>query len=130
MGAELVATTSVFPADDAVADFLRSEGGAEANRPLTADTDARYDLTEEIALDDLVPLIACPSSPGNVVPVGEVVGKPIGQVVMGSSASPGLRDFGVAAAMVSGRQTGDAVSLDVNPTSREILAWTPAIAPA
>jgi aconitate hydratase len=87
MGAELVATTSVFPADDAVADFLRSEGRAEAHRRRTADTDAHYDLTEEIALDDLVPLIACPSSPGKVVPVREVVGKPIGQVVIGSSAS-------------------------------------------
>ena len=74
MGAELGATTSVFPADDAVADIMRGEGRAQAHRPLTADTDGRYALTEEIALDDLVPLIARPSSPDNVVPVRHVAG--------------------------------------------------------
>ncbi|MEV0638383.1 aconitate hydratase [Streptomyces sp. NPDC050619] len=121
MGAELGATTSLFPADDAVRDFLRAEGREDDFREITAEPGARYDLEEEIDLSALEPLIAEPTSPGNVVPVREVAGEPIGQAVIGSSANPGLRDFAVAAAMVRGRQTAAGVSFDVNPTSREIL---------
>jgi aconitate hydratase len=121
MGAELGATTSVFPADDAVRDFLRAEGREDDFREVTASPDARYDLDEEIDLSALRPLIARPTSPGNVVPVREVAGEPIGQAVIGSSANPGLRDFAVAAAMVRDRQTASGVSFDVNPSSREIL---------
>ncbi|WP_308048211.1 aconitate hydratase [Streptomyces sp. TRM72054] len=122
MGAELGATTSVFPADTAVRDFLRTEGREADFRELTAEPDAVYDLTDEIDLSALEPLIARPTSPGNVVPVREVSGEPIGQAVIGSSANPGLRDFAIAAAIVAGRQTHPAVSFDINPTSREILA--------
>jgi aconitate hydratase len=121
MGAELGATTTVFPADDAVRDFLRAEGREEDFREIVPESGAVYDLDEEIDLSALEPLIARPTSPGNVVPVREVAGEPIGQAVIGSSANPGLRDFAMAAAMVKGRQTDDAVSFDVNPTSREIL---------
>ncbi|MEC3994298.1 aconitate hydratase [Actinacidiphila sp. DG2A-62] len=121
MGAELGATTTVFPADDAVRDFLRAQGREEDFREIVPESGAVYDLDEEIDLSALEPLIARPTSPGNVVPVREVAGEPIGQAVIGSSANPGLRDFAVAAAMAKGRQTDDAVSFDVNPTSREIL---------
>ncbi|WAL74735.1 aconitate hydratase [Kitasatospora sp. YST-16] len=121
MGAELGATASVFPADGAVRDFLRAEGREEDFRPLAAEPGCRYDLTERIDLSALVPLVAAPSSPGNVVPVREVAGTPVGQVVIGSSANPGLRDYAVAAAMVRGRQTSGRVSLDVNPSSREVF---------
>ncbi|UGQ11430.1 aconitate hydratase [Yinghuangia sp. ASG 101] len=121
MGAELGATASVFPADDAVRAFLRAEGREDDYLPLAADPGCRYDLTEDIDLAALEPLVAKPSSPGNVVPVREVAGTPVGQVVIGSSANPGLRDFAVAAAMVKGRQTSPEVSFDINPTSREIL---------
>ncbi|MFI2367561.1 aconitate hydratase [Streptomyces sp. NPDC018833] len=121
MGAELGATTSVFPSDEAVRRFLRAEGREEDFRPLTAEPGAPYDLTEVIDLSTLEPLIAAPTSPGNVVPVREVVGTPVSQVVIGSSANPGLRDFAVAAAMAKGRQTHGGVSFDVNPSSREVL---------
>jgi aconitate hydratase len=121
MGAELGATTTVFPADAAVRAFLRAQGREQDYSEWSADPDARYDLTEEINLSQLEPLIARPSSPGNVVPVHEVAGEPVGQVVIGSSANPGLRDFAIAAAMVKGRQTDDSVSFDVNPSSREIF---------
>ncbi len=121
MGAELGATTTVFPADDAVRDFLRAEGREEDFTELLADDDAEYDHHDEIDLAQLRPLIAKPSSPGNVVPVEEVAGTPVSQVVIGSSANPGFRDFAVAAAMVRGRQTADSVSFDVNPSSRQIL---------
>jgi aconitate hydratase len=121
MGAELGATTSVFPSDEAVRDFLRAEGREDDWIELTADDGAGYDVEETIDLSTLEPLIAKPSSPGNVVPVREVAGVPIAQVVIGSSANPGLRDFAIAAAIVEGRQTSPDVSFDVNPTSREIL---------
>lgn len=121
MGAELGATTTVFPSDDAVRDFLTGEDRGDDWTELVADDGAQYDIDEVIDLSALEPLIAKPSSPGNVVPVSEVAGEPVAQVVIGSSANPGLRDFAIAAAMVHGRQTSPDVSFDVNPTSREIL---------
>ncbi|PSL02126.1 aconitase [Haloactinopolyspora alba] len=121
MGAELGATTTVFPADDAVRTFLRAEEREDDFTELLADEDATYDVHDHIDLAALVPLVAKPTSPGNVVPVSEVAGTEIGQAVIGSSANPGLRDFAIAAAMVRGRQSSDAVSFDVNPSSRQIF---------
>ncbi|MFB9927807.1 aconitate hydratase [Amycolatopsis halotolerans] len=121
MGAELGATATVFPADEAIRAFLRAEGREHDFQDLRAGRDASYDIEDEIDLSTVEPLVAKPSSPGNVVPVREVSGTPVGQVVIGSSANPGFRDFAVAAATVRGRQTADSVSFDVNPTSRQIL---------
>lgn len=121
MGAELGATTSVFPSDDAVKVFLESQQRGSDWTELLADEGAGYDGYIEINLSELVPLIACPSSPGNVVPVAEVAGRKIYQCVIGSSANPGLRDFAVVAMMLKIKQVYEDVSLDVNPTSRQIL---------
>jgi aconitate hydratase len=121
MGTELGATSTVFPADDVVRQFLTEQGRADAWREVTADTDAGYDETDAIDLSGLEPLIALPSSPGNVVPVSEVAGRPIYQAYIGSSANPGLRDFAVPALMVAGRQVPDHISFDVNPTSRQLI---------
>jgi aconitate hydratase len=88
---------------------------------LIADEGCEYDEHEEIILDDLVPLIALPTSPGNVVPVSEVAGKSINQVVIGSSANPGLRDFWIAAEIVKDKTVHNEVSFDINPTSRQII---------
>ncbi|PRX51352.1 aconitase [Prauserella shujinwangii] len=122
MGAELGATTTVFPADEAVRRFLRAEDREDDFVEVLPGPDASYDVTDEIDLSTLEPLIAKPSSPGNVVPVREVAGTDVAQVVIGSSANPGLRDYAVAAHMVRGRQTDGSVSFDVNPSSREIFA--------
>jgi aconitate hydratase len=121
MGAELGATTTVFPSDDEIRRFLASEGREDDWVELVADDDATYDIDEEIDLSTLEPLIAKPSSPGNVVPVREVEGEPIYQVVVGSSANPGLRDFATVAEIVKDRQAPEQVSFDVNPTSRQTL---------
>ena len=121
MGAELGATSSVFPADEAVRVFLDSQGRGAAFTEIQADADAEYDEYEEIDLSTLEPLIALPSSPGNVVPVREVAGREIYQSYVGSSANPGLRDFAVVALIVDGKQVHPRVSFDVNPTSRQIL---------
>lgn len=121
MGAELGATTTVFPSDDMTRKFLKSQGREEDWIELVADEECTYDLEDEIILDDLIPLIAKPTSPGNVVPVREVEGLEIGQVVIGSSANPGVRDFWVAGAIVDGKATREEVSFDINPTSRQVI---------
>jgi aconitate hydratase len=122
MGMEIGATTTVFPSDEEVRRFLRSQGREEDWTELAADEGATYDVEEEeIDLSELEPLIALPSSPGNVVPVREVAGDDIYQAYVGSSANPGYRDFAVAARIVEGRQVHDRVSLDVNPSSRQVL---------
>jgi aconitate hydratase len=122
MGAELGATTSVFPADQAVRRFLAAQGRADDYVPVVAEASPCYDVEDRIDLSGLEPLIARPHSPGNVVPVREVEGEQVFQVVVGSSANPGLRDFAAVAEIVRGQQSHDQVSFDINPTSRQILA--------
>jgi aconitate hydratase len=121
MGAELGATTTVFPSDDEVRRFLQEQGREGDWVEVVPDEGATYDLEEEIDLSALEPLIATPSSPGNVVAVAEVAGEEIHQVVVGSSANPGLRDFGIVAMIVDGKQSHPRVSFDINPTSRQTL---------
>ncbi|MGD8929111.1 MAG: aconitate hydratase [Lysobacterales bacterium] len=121
MGAELGATTSLFPSDNRTREFLVSHGREEDWQPLAADENCSYDHEDEIDLSALQPLIARPSSPGNVVPVADVAGEPIYQSYVGSSANPGYRDFAICAQMVAGRTVHPSVSFDVNPTSRVLL---------
>lgn len=121
MGAELGATGTVFPSDEEVKRFLKTQGRGKDWIELKADEDATYDIEEELNLSELEPLIAKPSSPGNVVPVTEVVGTPIYQSYIGSSANPGYRDFAIAAEMVAGKKIASNVSLDINPSSRQML---------
>src|SRR5699024_10088524 len=87
MGAELGATTTVFPADDAVRTYLGAVGREDEFTELVADEGATYDVNEHIDMSTLEPLIAKPSSPGNVVPVREAAGEEVHQVVVGSSAN-------------------------------------------
>jgi len=121
MGAELGATTSVFPSDQITRDYLSSQGRDEDWSELLADNDATYDRDEEINLSEVVPMIALPSSPGNVVPVSDVAGKEIYQSYVGSSANPGFRDFAMVAEIVKGKTIKNGVSFDVNPSSRDVL---------
>lgn len=121
MGAELGATTSVFPSDEMTRAFLESQGRGQDWRELKADPGCDYDQHDHIDLSKLEPLIAKPSSPGKVVAVREVQGAEIAQSYIGSSANPGWRDFAVVAEIVRGRTVPPGVSLDVNPTSRQVL---------
>lgn len=121
MGAELGATGTVFPADEEIKRFLREQGREDDWIELLADEGATYDIYEEINLSDIVPLIAKPSSPGNVVPVSEVAGTPIYQSYIGSSANPGYRDFAIAAEIVRDKHIANGLSFDINPTSRQML---------
>jgi len=121
MGAELGATTTVFPADAAVRRYMTSEKRGNEYAELRADRNCGYDVEDGIDLSKLKPLIARPSSPGNVVPVSEVAGEPIYQAYIGSSANPGYRDFAVPARMLADTRVHAEVSFDVNPTSRSTL---------
>lgn len=121
MGAELGATTSVFPSDEATRRYLKSQGREGDWSEIVADPECGYDEHERIDLSKLEPLIAKPSSPGNVVPVREIEGLEIAQSYIGSSANPGWRDFAIAAEIVRDKRIPPHVSFDVNPTSRQVL---------
>jgi aconitate hydratase len=119
MGAELGATTTVFPSDNLTREALAKEEREGDWVELKADDGASYDAHDEVVLDELVPLIAKPTSPGNVVPVREVEGLKIHQSMIGSSANPGLRDFWIVGEIVKDKSIPPDVSLDINPSSRE-----------
>lgn len=121
MGAELGATTSVFPSDEITKAFLKGEKRQKDWQPLLADEGCSYDLHDEINLSKLEPLIALPSSPGKVAPVKEVAGQEIYQAYIGSSANPGYRDFAISALMVKGKKIPSSISYDISPTARTIL---------
>jgi len=120
-GAELGATTSVFPADENTRKFLESQGRGDLWTPLNADEDAQYDEVIKIDMSTLEPLIACPSSPDNVVKVSEVAGKPVAQVLVGSCSNSSLRDLMVVAKVLHREQVHADVSFEINPGSRQVL---------
>jgi aconitate hydratase len=121
MGAELGATTSVFPSDEQTRAFLAAQQREDAWQPLSADADAAYDETIEIDLGALEPLIACPHSPDNVKRVSEVEGVKVNQVAIGSCTNSSLADMLTVAAMLRGKVAHPEVSLVVAPGSKQVL---------
>jgi aconitate hydratase len=121
MGTELGATSTVFPSDEMTRDYLRKEDREEDWVPLEADEGAEYDEYAEIDLSLVEPMIACPSSPGNVVAVREVQGTKVDQVIIGSSANSSFRDLMTVAGIVEGRHASDGVSFHINPGSRQVI---------
>ena len=121
MGAELGVTTSVFPSDDETRRFLEAEGRGADWKPLAAEEGAAYDRVIEIALDELVPMAACPSNPANVKTVAEVAGLPCSQVMIGSCTNSSLKDMQLVASMLKGRIVNPGVSLAIAPGSKPVL---------
>lgn len=121
MGAELGVTTSVFPSDDETHRFLEAEGRGADWKPLAAEEGAAYDRVIEIALDELVPMAACPSNPANVKTVAEVAGLPCSQVMIGSCTNSSLKDMQLVASMLKGRIVNPGVSLAIAPGSKQVL---------
>lgn len=121
MGAELGATSSVFPSDERTREFLEAQGRGDCWRPLAADEGATYDEYDEIDLSALEPLIACPSSPDNVVLVREVAGTRVDQVIVGSSVNSSFRDLMTVCRIVEGQRVAPGVHFHVNPGSRQVL---------
>ena len=120
-GAELGATTSVFPADENTKKFLESQGRGDLWLPIAADEGAKYDEVIDLDMATLEPLIACPSSPDNVVKVAEVSGKPVAQVLVGSCSNSSLRDLMVVAKVLEREEINSDVSFEINPGSRQVL---------
>ncbi len=121
MGAELGATTSLFPSDHRTREFLEAQGRGQVWQELAADPDAAYDEYEEIDLATVEPLIACPSSPDNVVRVADMEGLKVDQVLVGSSANSAFRDLMTVCRILDGRRVASHVSFNVNPGSRQVL---------
>ncbi len=121
MGAELGATSTLFPSDHRTREFMESQGRGDAWVELTADPDATYDDYDEINLSTMEPLIACPSSPDNVVPVRRVAGIKVDQVLVGSSVNSSFRDLMTVCRILEGRRIATHLSFNVNPGSRQAL---------
>jgi len=121
MGTELGATTSIFPSDERTLQYLTAQGRAGDWKALAADEGAAYDEYAELDLSTVEPLIACPTSPGNVKRVSEVAGIKVDQVIVGSSVNSSFRDLMVAARIVEGRHAHSDISFHINPGSRQVL---------
>ncbi len=122
MGAELGATTSVFPSDEVTRGFLRREGREDVFRALSADAGAVYDERYDIDLAALEPLIALPHMPDVVKTVREVAGQPIDQVAIGSCTNSSYRDIMTVASILDGKRVAPNVSLVLSPGSRQVLS--------
>ena len=122
MGAELGATTSIFPADEVTREFLKLQGREDDFVPLSSDPDAEYDKIIDIDLSSLAPMVACPHSPDNVVAAAEKNQIPVSQVCIGSCTNSSLRDMLRVAAILKGKTIADTVSLSISPGSRQVLS--------
>ena len=122
MGAELGATTSIFPTDKRTKEYLQQQGRVEDYIEIKADEDATYDQELTVDLSTLVPMTAKPHSPDAVVPVKELEGMKINQVVIGSCTNSSFADMMKAAKILKGRKVAEHVSLVIAPGSSLILA--------
>lgn len=121
MGAELGATTSLFPSDDATKAFMTAQGRAKQWKRLEADKDAGYDETIDIDLSKLVPLVAQPHSPDNVVEIKAIEGLKVNQVAIGSCTNSSYKDMITVAKILKGKKVHPDVSLAISPGSKQVL---------
>lgn len=122
MGAELGATTSIFPSDERTLEFLKAQSREDVYTPLSADEDAVYDKQLTIDLSELEPLAACPHSPDNVKPVRELAGMKIDQCCIGSCTNSSFTDMMKVAYILDGKTVDPAVSLSIAPGSKQVLS--------
>ncbi|MBF7095952.1 aconitate hydratase [Alkalibacter mobilis] len=121
MGAELGATTSVFPSDDITMQFLKSQGREKDFVELKADPDAKYDLEIVVDLNELQAMAACPHSPDNVKFISELEGTKVNQVAIGSCTNSSYLDLMKAANILEGKTVSENVSLVIAPGSKQVL---------
>ena len=122
MGAELGATTSIFPADEVTKAFLIAQGREADYTPICSDEDAEYDKIIDIDLSALEPMAACPHSPDNIKKISKLAGMPISQVCVGSCTNSSLADMLSVAAILKGKTVAPQVSMSVSPGSKQVLA--------
>lgn len=120
MGAEMGATTSIFPADEQVRKFLKAEKREEDFTEILPDADAEYDGEMELNLSELVPLCACPHQPDNVIPLKDVEKKKVQQVFIGSCTNSSYSDIAKAALVFKGRHVNEDVSCTCAISSKQI----------
>lgn len=120
MGAELGATSSIFPSDEVTKAFLKAEGREQDFVELSSDPDAKFDAEYTVDLSALEPLAACPHSPDNVKPVSELSGMKIDQVCIGSCTNSSMQDMLTVAAMLKGKTVHPDVSLSISPGSKQV----------
>lgn len=121
MGAELGATTSIFPADDMTRAFLKAQDRESDFIALAADADAQYDQVVKIDLSALEPQVACPHSPDAVKRVADLEGMPVNQVCIGSCTNSSYLDLMKVAAIMKGKTVAENVEMVVAPGSRQVL---------
>ena len=121
MGAELGASTTVFPSDYQTKQFLEAQGRLKAWREIKVDADVKYDEIVNLNLSEIEPLIACPSSPDNVKKVLEVEGIDVNQCIIGSCGNSSFKDLMIVSRALRGRHIHENVSLEINPGSRQVL---------
>lgn len=121
MGAELGATTSIFPSDETTREFLKAQGREGDYTELSADPDAEYDEIIKIDLSSLEPMAACPHSPDNVKKISELAGMKIDQVCIGSCTNSSLLDMLKVAYILDGKTVDPGVSLAIAPGSKQVL---------
>ena len=121
MGAELGATTSIFPSDEITEAFLKAQGRGADFTALESDADAEYDRIIDIDLSALKPLVACPHSPDNVATAESLTATKVDQVCIGSCTNSSLQDLLKVAAMLKGKTVAPNVSLSISPGSRQVL---------
>ena len=122
MGAELGATTSIFPSDEQTLAFLKAQGRGGDFVALASDPDAVYDKIIPIDLNKLQPLAACPHSPDNVRAVSDLSATKVDQVCIGSCTNSSLQDLLKVAAILKGKTVAPGVSLSISPGSRQVLS--------
>ena len=122
MGAELGATTSIFPSDEVTRQFMAAQDREADWSPLASDPDAEYAERYSINLSELEPLAACPNSPDNVRPVRELAGIKVDQVAIGSCTNSSFADMTKTASVLKGHKIADSVSLGISPGSRQVLS--------
>lgn len=122
MGAELGATTSLFPSDDMTKAFLKAQGRQDAWKPLGPDDGAVYDEIIEIDLSKIEPMASCPHSPDNVVPISDLAGKAVDQVLIGSCTNSSLKDLMMVANVLKGKKIHPDTSFGIAPGSKQVLA--------
>lgn len=121
MGAELGATTSIFPSDEVTLNFLKAQGREQDFVKIEADADAVYDMEIEINLDELCSKVALPHMPDNVKNVSDIAGKKVDQVCIGSCTNSSYLDLMRVAKILKGKTVNENVSLTVSPGSKQVL---------
>jgi aconitate hydratase len=121
MGAELGATTSIFPSDDITRDYFRRQNREQDWKPLSPDPDAQYDEMMEINLSELEPMMACPGSPDNIKKVSDVQGIDVQQVLIGSCTNSNYRELMTVAYLLKDKKVHPNITMAVNPGSKQVL---------